>query len=253
MRSHLSEKHSLRLEWMIVILITIEVDASDLQKFKRYFALWKHWWGNDARLLPVYVYAGYVWTCKDDLLNCCSSKSKRRRPHRANALLKRWRRPEQSPMSYSSSVTVCRFLSMHNKSSFFSFKRLTGKDIQTVSIELFFSAVICHKNHEGSISKPSDFHPSRWTLSWDITIKSFTVLVENTSSWEASIMWIIPWNSEDMWMRPVYLRDAGNDPMSSHCWGVHQSGKLSERRRFSSAATTDSRGLWSHNPETLTR
>lgn len=25
MRSHLSEKHSLRLEWMIVILITIEV------------------------------------------------------------------------------------------------------------------------------------------------------------------------------------------------------------------------------------
>lgn len=25
MRSHLSEKHSLRLEWMIVVLITIEV------------------------------------------------------------------------------------------------------------------------------------------------------------------------------------------------------------------------------------
>lgn len=28
MRNHLSEKHSLRLEWMIVILITIEVSSS---------------------------------------------------------------------------------------------------------------------------------------------------------------------------------------------------------------------------------
>lgn len=117
MRSHLSEKHSLRLEWMIVILITIEVkevkqEASKNAAFlKQTFihALKKNREMFNNECISFVSLVGYVWTRKNDLLNCCSASSYERRMLHCAKALSREGDLDHAECIYSSFVTSATF------------------------------------------------------------------------------------------------------------------------------------------------
>lgn len=80
MRSRLSKKHSL-LEWMILIVITTKV------RVFRVFVCYANLFftplvmklnldgRSKSQHLLLFSLEGFVWTCKDDLLNCVSNKT----------------------------------------------------------------------------------------------------------------------------------------------------------------------------------